>query len=442
MKKNILLFMLPLFIVTCGQFPTRYDRIEADKLRSIGFTVDPQAEGAPGDTMHIRAFFGGQPVSAVSWQFSYDHIMSIYGTDTILNKKPLAAFAVSDRLPDSIDLSFVIPDSTFFLTKAISPATLDMVRPLLPAGMRSMTQQDFATFLADFGSIDLNDMTALGGFAGRWSSAMGISAVTPSALDSAMGIVGALVQLFSIKGELFATATSTLGHKLMIKGSITIRYNSRLKGTALAQMFPVNRNPALRWIGVYKVNDSGRKQSIFGEGPTLTSKDSLTYLYNEFMPWKVRDTVLIEKGFSYYLAADSGIAAFSMKAGDSMLTSGGKRIFAADTTVICDTVLDSRFVRYDSTGGAVVDTETYTYDWQYQNLALDSVSQPLDSLFVIAGAGEYGGQPPVMQFLPSLDRKMTRVRIWVTVSDNLFGEMNRPVGQTTRTVDLFFKYAK
>jgi hypothetical protein len=440
MKKTTLVAYLALSIVGCSQFPTRYDRIEPNKLRSMGFELGPQAEGAPGDTIHVRAFFGGEPVTAVSWQFSYDHIMNIYGTNAIINIRPLAVFNVSDGLPDSIDISFVIPDSTFFLTKAIQPEILSTIMPHLPAGMQSMTQGDLAAFLKDLGSVDKNGMASLTAFGVKWGPAMGIAALTPSSLDTVMGIAGILVGAFSINGELYANATSTEGTRLKIKGEFTIRYNSRFKATPLAAMLPVNRNPALRWIGVYKVKDSSRGSSGFGEGPAFTQNDSLAYLYNEFMPWKVRNTVLIEKGYSYYLATDSGTVSFSLKAGDSIFMDGNKQTFSSDTTLSGESMLDYRVVTYGNTGKSVIDTETYSYDWEYQNMALDGVTQPLDSLFVIAGGGN-GHGPAIVRFLPSLDHKMTRARIWVTASDNLLGELNRPVGQTIRTVDLYFKYA-
>jgi hypothetical protein len=437
MQMNFLITVVTLmgFLVAgCAEFPTRYERIETNKVRAIGVTLSPQTEGAPGDTIHARAFFGGEPVASVSWQFSYDRIMTIE-TDTILNIKPLNIFNTVSSLPDSFDFSFVIPDSTLFLTKAISPDILGFLRTNLPPGMQAMTQADFAAFLKDFGDVDLSDMSALITFIGRWGAAMGISSLSPSSMEAFMQVAGTLIETFSIKGELFAIVTSVEGHTLKIRGDLGIRYNSRFQ-----DIFPVNRNPAVRWIGVYKVKNERKTNS--NDIPTLYD-DSLTWLYNEFMPWKVRDTVLIEKGFSYFLAADSGIVSFPLKAGDSILNNGTVQIVTSDTTINGKNMLDTREISEDTvTGKAVVDTESYSYDWQYQNLALDGVTQPLDSLFVIVseGAGGEMGAPPVVKFLPSVDSRMTRARIWVTVSDMLYGERNRPVGQTTRTVDLNFKY--
>jgi hypothetical protein len=432
------MMLLALALVRCDQFPTRYDRIETNTVRSIGFMYTPQAEGAPGDTLHVRAFFCGEPTDSVSWQLSYDDILS-NSSATIINIRPLTILSTTKRLPDSEDISFIIPDSAFFLTKAIAPATLNMIRSSLPAGMQSMSQAGFASFLSDIGSVDLNDAIALNGLIGKWGGVLGISGINASSLNIISQTIGALMEVFSIHGELFAVATSAQGASLKIKSEFTIRYNSRFNNTPLAGMFPVNRNPALRWIGVYKTKKTTGKSRNFGENPTLTPDDTLTWLYNEYMPWKVNDTILIDKNYDYYLATDSGTVAFAMKAGDSLLDNGRVLKFSADTTFVGDTMLDKRFIRFDSTTGKpVYDYEYYTYDWEYQNLALDSVTLPEDSLFVLTGGSASG--PAITGFLPSQDKKMTHTRIWVTASDHLLGELNRPVGQTIRTVDLYFKY--
>ena len=90
-------------------------------------------------------------------------------------------------------------------------------------------------------------------------------------------------------------------------------------------------------------------------------------------------------------------------------------------------------------GAPRYDDELYYYNWQYQP-SLDSVTEPLDSLFVIVGAGAGGRQPPIVRFLPSIDKKMSSAHLWVSVYDNILGELNRPVGFTVRNLDMYFKY--
>jgi hypothetical protein len=157
MKKVILINLLALFAIQCGQFPNRFERIESDAQRFISFSFRDHAEGAPGDTIYLRSFFAGEKTTAVEWQVSYDCIMSQYGDETVINIRDLPLIDVTDRLPDSIDISFIIPDSVFFTTAAITPQMLDMVRKQLPASMNDMSQREMAAFLHDLGAIDFND---------------------------------------------------------------------------------------------------------------------------------------------------------------------------------------------------------------------------------------------------------------------------------------------
>jgi hypothetical protein len=257
---------------------------------------------------------------------------------------------------------------------------------------------------------------------------MGITTLTSAALDSMEIISGKIVEVFSISGVIYANAVSDQGLRLKIKGDFTIRYNRRFQNTPLAGALPVNHNPTQRWIGVYKVQGKDVKSFQPGD-PQFAGKFSLSYLQNARYPDSVNDTVFIDTGYTFFLGADSGVVTYVLKAGDTMTIADSLHVFANDTT-IHDTALDRN----------AFDFETWYYDWQYENLDLDSVTKPLDSLFIIAGGGEGGGQPPIVQMLPSLDTRLTHVRIWVTVYDELLGELNRPVGFAIKNVDVYFKY--
>ena len=345
MKKVILIHLLALFAMQCGQFPNRFERIESDTQRFISFSFRDQAEGAPGDTMYLRGFFAGEKTTAVRWQVSYDCVMTQYGDETVLNIRDLPVLDVTDRLPDSIDISFIIPDSVFFKTAAMTPQLLDMVRKQLPASMNAMSQQDMAAFLKDLGAIDFTNLLSVAPFIERWGSVTGITGVDSASMERMFSVAGTLVSAFSIRGKLFAYATSEKGGALEIRKNFTIRYNSRLQNTPFSDLAPVNRNPAVRWIGVYKVDDFNGV-SFSPQDTAYKDKYTLTYLYNEPFPWKVNDTVVIEKGFAYFLGADSGVVTFDLHAGDSMMVDGERVIFAGDT-VFSDSVLDKRFVGID-----------------------------------------------------------------------------------------------
>jgi hypothetical protein len=442
MVRLYIVLALAALMLRCSQFPTRYDRIETNKIRNIGFVYEPFAEGAPGDTIHLHAYFGGEKVVSVSWQMSYSHVQTVYGTDTVMDVFNMPRFDQTSNLPDSMDFSFIVPESTFFLTKAIQPKSLDLIKSGLPLPMRSMSQQELAAFLLDLGNVKFTDNLSILAFAQRWGPALGItegdsaSAVYSSLLSAAAG----LFSVFSVSGVLYANATSELGHKLKIKGDFSIRYNRRLQNSPFVSLIPVNHPPKIRWIALYKV-EGDNVTSFDPSDPSYFGKCSVSYLYNEMFPDSVHDTVLIDKGYTYFLAADSGIVTYTLKAGTKVIDSlnGGDtawKVLSRDST-ISDTSLDRYHVK-NAKGNDTVVSETFYYDWQYEDRDLDSVSQPLDSLMVLSS----GGIDPVVRMLPSLDTKFTHAHIWTTVYDFFLGEYNRPAAFAIRNLDVYFKYSE
>jgi len=436
-KTGIVMILVVLF-AGCTQFSTRYDRIESDAIRSIGFVYKPYAEGAPGDTMHVRAYFAGEKITSISWQLSINNIKN--NNDTIFDVTDLHPLTTSGSLPDSIDISFVVPDSAFFTTQAITTDMLTTLKASLPQSMRSMTQKDMAAFLLDLGKTSLSDPTAVALFMQRWSVQTGIAATDAGAADSLLSISAKMISVFSIDAVVFANVQSADGHALKIKSDFTIRYNRRFVNTALASAVQVNRNPTLRWIGIYKVK--GSISSTFYPGnPDYAGKYSLTYLFNEIFPDSANDTVVIDSGYTYYVAADSGIMTYTLKAGDTVGTGSNRHVLTADS-LVADTTRDIYHVISAATHRDTTEMETFFYDWMYQNLAVDSITKPLDSLMSLPGADDGGGgrQGPIMQLRPSRDIKMTHGKIWTVVYDYRLGELNRPAGFAIRNLDVYFKY--
>lgn len=424
--------------VLCTEFPTRYERIEPDALRSIGFTYAPYAEAAPGDTITVRAYFGGERVTSVDWTWSTDHVVDGYGTDTVLNIRKVPIIRESSYLPDSVEISFRIPDSVFFTTRGLSARVYNATRAALPQGMRSMPQAEHAAFLADLMAIDPTNPVAALPFLDQWGSVMGIAALDSSALETVLAVGGSLLYAFSVPARIYAVATSESGKKLKIIGDFGIRYNRKLSGTDFAEMLPVNRNPDIRWIGVYTVKSKGL--GMFNPNDSaFAGKYSLQYLYNEIFPDSVNDTVLVDTGCTYYFAADSGIMRYTLKAGTRIPVAIAGRDTTWDTldadTTVNDTAIDRRLVPI-SQDSVVVESETWSYSWQYQNLGLDSVTEPLDSLFMVMNTGAW-----IAPSLPSLDPKMPHARIWVTTRDFII-DFNRPVGISIRSCDVHFRYSE
>ncbi len=461
MKTQALL--IALFLLTCTPFSTRYDRIEPNKIRPLTVVFDVHGtypEGAPGDTVRARAYFAGDSAGSVSWTVSWDVITSAFGTDTFLNVKPLALFNLASSLPDSQMFNFIIPDSVFFTTQAISDQQIALIRPLLPSPMRALSRQDLAGFLHDFASVSFGSPASLNTFLSSWGSRLS-TGDSGNVLDSAIAAAGVLINAFSIKAYVFAQILAKDGQRLTEKIDFVVRYNTRVAGIPMVSaVVPVNTNPRIRWLGVYAVK-GGPSRAFSPFDSAFAGKWRLQYLYNELFPDSVLDTLVVDTGYSYYMAADSGMVSYTVHSGDTLggvtlshdtvvndtsrdryYTVKNRCITAsADTTVrfTLASTTDSVRIKKDSTQCFTYDNysmETFYYDWFYENLALDSVKLPLDSLVVLAG-----GSDPMVRMLPSMDVHMTEAHFWVVVTDAFLGQFNRPVGMCFREAFCHFKYS-
>ncbi len=461
MRISALLIALLLF--ACTPFSTRYDRIEPNKIRPLTVLLDTHGiypEGAPGDTVRARAYFAGDSATSVSWTVSWDVITTAMGTDTFLNVKQLPVFNMASDLPDSQVFNFTVPDSVFYTTLGISDQQLALIRPLLPSPMRSLSRADFAAFLQAFASVNITSPASLNAFLAEWGPKLS-SDTAGNLLDSAIAAAGVLINTFSIQAYVFADIKSRDGQHLTEKIDFVVRYNSRVAQIPmLSALVPVNTNPRIRWLGVYIVK-GGPKRGFSPLDSGFAGTWRLQYLYNEIFPDSVQDTLLIDTGSSYYLAADSGMVQYTLHAGDTLSgvvlsrdtvisdTSRDKYYSvknrcvkaAADTTIrfTLASLPDSVSIPKDSTRCFSYDNyslETFYYDWFYENLALDSVKLPLDSLLVLSQ-----GSNPMVRMLPSMDVHMTLAHFWVVVYDSYLGQYNRPEGQCFREVFCNFKYS-
>jgi hypothetical protein len=441
MKKGCfsVLLMMIVFAIQCAQFPSRYERIESDKIRTNGFVFEPYAEAAPGDTMRVTMHFGGKPIESVSFQMSYSHAMTPYGDDTVMDIFDLPICSASLHLPDSLEVAFVIPESTFFLTKGISQTDIELLKKALPASMQFMSQKDMAAFLNDFVKVNLSDNASLMAFASsRWGGLFGASASPSAAIDSLTAVAGILLNVFSVPAVIYAHAKAKDGDQLKIKGDFAIRYNNHLQKTPLRAIFPVNNSPKIRWLGVYKI----KKRNATSFFPTDTAYGgnwSLQYLYNELYPDSVHDTLVVDTGYTYFIAADSGMVRYTILSGTTIIDG----VMGADTirhilqkdSIVADTSRDRMWFKSPKTGRDTSELETFFYDWQYENLDLDSTSMPLDSLTTISPSGN-----SIALMLPSIDVKFTHTRIWLTAYDFFLGAFNRPTAFTFRQIDAYFSY--
>jgi len=377
-------------LLSCINFPVRFERIEGDAFRPLTAVFKPQAEAAPGDTLTMIAHFAGNPVRSIdSLQITYRPVRNIFETvDTFTNLDPLRIVDSTHHLPDSLIVRFVIPDTV--LDEGLA-GQLDEL-PLSPGQRREMSN-----LIASFSSGSI-DLSVLG-------------AVPDSVLH---GLIIPALQTLGTRANVFVNATSRNGTTLPCRYEFTVRYHSRFQDIpVLADRLAVNRNPGIRWLGVYRVEG----KNIYGFHPSKKSfrgTYTLDYLYHAFDSSLEVDTIVIDTGYTYFMAADSGIMA-DAPPGAPDTTRDLFHLVTPDR----DTML----------------MEEFYYRWFYRNL--DEAELPLDSLFVIAGGGT-----SIARMLPSLDTSMRRFKVWLAVYDELIGDYKRPRGMTVLQEEGVLRYTK
>ncbi|MBD3317886.1 MAG: hypothetical protein GF344_19040, partial [Chitinivibrionales bacterium] len=88
------LMITALSLVTCSDFPTRYERIENNRVSVLDFVYcnladTTLAEGAPGDSMKLTAYFSGEQVKNIKWSVSFDVARDVAGNAVPLRVQPL-----------------------------------------------------------------------------------------------------------------------------------------------------------------------------------------------------------------------------------------------------------------------------------------------------------------------------------------------------------------
>ncbi len=379
MIKQIIAISFLLLFTFCVDFG-EFDRIEEDKLRVIGICFEPVAEVAPGDTVIGKAYFAGNEVTAIGG-FSVAYTFKWDQNPYFPDERPIELVDSTLWLPDSIQFSFRIPDDVFVKENSLGDIDTNEIKPLIEL-------------------IKLNKQTD--------------GAVLASMSEDSLFYFFEMISELSTRCFLFFTAVSENNTNLKIRSDFIIRYNSMFP-----EFMPVNNNPQIQWIGVYKV--TGKEIEDFSPmNPKYKGKYSLSYLYNEFHPDSIIDTIEIDTGYTYYIASDRGI--------NTYIDSTGQKI--------TDTTLD--FFEIEIGDSVIILPEIYEYEWFYQNL--DDVSTEPDSLLDLSSDEE--SWPSLAQMILPLDTEMKRFRVWLIVYDSFEEEWARPSGFAMRTVDGVFEFTK
>lgn len=378
MKKKQLFTMfsgLFLIFISCAE-TDRFERIENDKLRVIAVKYEGAAEFAPGDTVRGKVYFAGNAIASVGdFSIAYDH--QIDKNNIFPDEQKIALLDTTLWFPDSMQFRYIIPNDVFLTKKVHGLQDTTMIRNLY----------QLASLVKQFGDTRL----------------------PPVSEDTLAQLMVAVNSLYA-QPSLFFYANSVNGTRLKVRSEIIIRYNS-----LFPDFLPVNHNPEIKWITICKV-PSSRSESFSPHQLDTTGRSSITYLYNAFYPDRVADTVVIDTGYSYFLACNQGI--------DFHLSTNGDTI--RDTT--CD------FLKLPG-DTAVAIPEEYDYRWFFQNV--DTIDEVKDSLLVLLD-GTTG--PGTIQIKTPVNTAMKHFRVWVVVNDFITGMYSRPKGFAVGSGEGVFKY--
>ncbi|HUI91459.1 MAG TPA: hypothetical protein VLX68_04335 [Chitinivibrionales bacterium] len=371
--------------LSCTQFPTQLGYIGGQYVQTVGFVFTPLAEGAPGDTLHLHAYFAGEPVSSFACSLSTSYSITAFGSDTAVNFKPLVDPAA--RLtPDSIALSFTIPQD-FFAAAG----------PVVVAALATIPNSVRAQFGLDSASLASVPPAQLASLAGSF-----LTTVDFSSADSTLSKQAEkLAELLS--GQIVLHLAVNGGYT--ITRNVTVRYNAHVRNDKYVF---VNKNPDPWWIGILKVRNRKRQLlSVFERDST----DTMFCLYARDTsavagPKRFTDTVLIDTGFTYYAAGDSGIAEGN----------------------------DHRDSSYTNEGA--FEPEIYSYLWFYQPDSGTTDLNPQNSLSIGNGRDYYSSMAT------PLDTAMHNFTLWARVSESASGVPNAPVSVSVKQVGVVLMYSE
>ncbi|NLG18121.1 MAG: hypothetical protein GX556_12385 [Fibrobacter sp.] len=378
--KHVVVLIISLFLAGCGlEFPDRYDRVDNDRVRPLVFVYDNKglAEGAPGDTVTLHAYFAGEPARNIQWTILPAMLVRAFGVDAYRDTIPLQSIVVAESyaqysggLTDSAVISLMIPRDII----RNEFANVSTIGSLLPLQVRESVPDKLLN-VSPVKVIDMLDFLA--------SRPPGVdSSVVDSALkalagENASDHIPFLLQALSVTMKVL----STVNDKYKVESLFTIRYNSAV--SYLNSTVPVNRNPVIEWSRLYKVK--GTSVNSFDPAKNASLVDQV-YSMDEVY----RDTVVIEDGYSYFLAADSGT--HSLDYGMSM-------------------------------NSGQMSQESFIYEWFYRNDDFLESADP-EKLIVL----EKSPGSKFVKLLPPIDRRMKHFSLWLVTYDTFMGERLRPVG--------------
>jgi hypothetical protein len=62
--------------MSCAKFPTQFGYIDPAKTQTLAVDISPFSEGAPGDTLHLSAYFAGDSAKTYTCSLSTQYIQN------------------------------------------------------------------------------------------------------------------------------------------------------------------------------------------------------------------------------------------------------------------------------------------------------------------------------------------------------------------------------
>jgi len=395
MKKMLLTAIMTaaiLAIAGCEKFTTSYNRIDDSEFRMLDFIYEP-ADASPGDTITLTAVFAGKTTvdlrSDIEWSISFNVMRDLlFGSTTVVDSMLLTGSFDTVFSPKTRAVAFriPIPKDIMRTSKQIPDKWTDMLPDqmvdVIPADFASMTKNQIIDTLESF----LENPAGV------------ISDGGSNPLVQNADYLPQLLQFFTVPIRVTAKMNEPGRLPHTIRSNQIIRYNRSIREDAKINAIPVNRNPVVDSIVVYKVK--GKNVSTFDSKSSLKSTTPHIWLYNPQSP--VEDPVIeVEDGYTYFLEA------FSSSRLDSSITMGGK-----------DTL------------------ETHYAYWQFQ-LDPKEAGGVHFSRYMDIGGG-MGNSLSILT--PPSNTDIKKFTLWVTVIDDFLNEMNRPEASTLAEVSGRFVY--
>lgn len=397
--------------VGCGDWPASYEQIDDQRPRCLDFVYQnvrdtTLCEAAPGDSLRVYAYLAGQEVTDIQWAVSFNSLETLYGEEFDFDTIAMdAAFRPVGREgfggnTQCFSVSFKIPDSIMYVSEGLGDEYLAVALETM-----GMSKPELLTLVDSLSDMDPEVMAEL--------------LMTEDWADGLVGQVGALMSALVVPIRLHVRVNGIY----RIRSNFNVRYNRKF--AKALPMVPVNRNPVINYIAIYKLKGESRPILEIAE---MTGEDTAYCLY-------ISDTSAIEELVSPRLARGGTVT--NVLLNDTLLIDTGYVYFAAVDTGIFNGS-DQRdvglVVDTDGDAGLSQEREAFFTDWFYEHEASEIRMLDQDDLVKL------GGPNCIVGFLPPAREEVTSAVLWVQVYDELPGERLRPFASTLRETRVFFRY--